>query len=55
KLLKLREKEGNLYGQSLLHNGLSNFHQLEGKNQKALYHAKKGYDLAKRVNNNATL
>lgn len=54
KILKLREKEGNFYKQSLLHNGFAHFYGLEGKKTKALYHAKQGYKLAKKVNNNFT-
>lgn len=53
-LLKYREKINNLYGQSLSHNGIAHYYQLEGNLVKAKYHAEKGYELAKKVNNNAT-
>tara|TARA_R110002073_G_scaffold123234_1_gene266737 strand:- start:34511 stop:36340 length:1830 start_codon:yes stop_codon:yes gene_type:complete len=54
KLLKIREKEEDEFGLSLSHNGFAYYYQLEEKKTKALFHAKKGYELAKRVNNNAT-
>lgn len=53
-LLKSREETGASYGLSLSHNGLSYYYIQEGKKTKALFHAKKGYELAKKVNNNAT-
>ena len=53
-LLEYRENYHYYYGQSLSHNGLAYYYLLEEKNQQALSHAKKGYDLAKQVNNNAT-
>ncbi len=53
-LIDFRKKINNLYGQSLSHNAIAFYHQKESNLKKALYHAKKGYDLAKKVNNNAT-
>jgi len=53
-LLRFRKEKGNFFGQSLSHNGLSELYIIEGNTKKALFHAKKGYDLAKQVNNNAT-
>ena len=53
-ILRIREKENNIYGQSLSHNGFAFYYDLEGKRKKALFHAKKGYALAKQVNNNVT-
>jgi len=53
-VLKMREQENNIYGQSLLHNGFAIFYDLEGKTKKSLFHARKGYELAKKVNNNDT-
>ena len=54
KLLEIRQKTNDFYGQSLSHNGFAYYYQLENNNLKALYHAKKGYDFAKQVNNNTT-
>ncbi|MEQ6124417.1 ATP-binding protein [Pseudotenacibaculum sp. MALMAid0570] len=54
-ILKLRELSNNLYGQSLSHNGIAYYYEREGEKGKALYHAKKGYYIAKKVNNNYTL
>ncbi|MFD2566993.1 tetratricopeptide repeat-containing sensor histidine kinase [Pseudotenacibaculum haliotis] len=53
-ILDLREKAKNTYGLSLSHNGLSQRFLEEGNRIKAKYHAEKGYELAKKVNNNAT-
>ena len=54
KLLTLREKDKNTFGESLSHNGLAYYYLIEKENQKALFHAKKGYELAKEASNNAT-
>lgn len=54
KLLRFREKKNNIFGQSLSHNGFSYYFMREGNNKKALYHARKSYELTKKVNNNAT-
>lgn len=53
-LLTKRNKSGNIYGQSLSHNGLAELYIRENNNKKALFHAKKGYKLAKKTNNNST-
>lgn len=54
KLMKIRQKEEDEFGLSLSHNGFAHYYQLERKNKEALYHAKKGYELSKKVNNNLT-
>lgn len=54
KLLKIREDSNNIYGQSISHNGLAYHFMNEGNREKALYHARKSYDLTKKVNNNFT-
>jgi tetratricopeptide (TPR) repeat protein len=54
KLLEIRKEKGNIYGQSLSHNGLADFYIKESKKSKALFHAKEAYKLSKQVNNNAT-
>jgi signal transduction histidine kinase len=52
KLLKLREKEDTPYRISRTHNNFAYYYMLEGENEKALYHAKKSYDLSKKSNHN---
>lgn len=52
KILKLREDNKNVYGQSLSHNSISNYFQKEGNKKSALFHAKKAYDLSKKISNN---
>lgn len=54
RLLEIRKEKGNLYGQSLSHNGLAELYMIENKRVKALFHANEGYKFAKHVNNNAT-
>ncbi|MFY0602419.1 MAG: tetratricopeptide repeat protein [Flavobacteriaceae bacterium] len=54
KLLRFREKNKNIFGQGVSHNGFAYYFMLEGNNKKALYHARKSYALTKKVNNNFT-
>lgn len=51
-LLELREKEDSSYRISRTHNNFAYYNILEGNNEKALYHAKKSYDLSKKSNHN---
>lgn len=53
-VLELREKEKNIYGQSLSHYSFANLFELEGQKEKAVFHARRGYELATKVNNNQT-
>ena len=53
-LLKFREEKENIFGQSLSHNGIAQLFLEEGNRVKAKFHAQKGYELAKSVNNNTT-
>lgn len=54
KLLRFREKNNNIFGQGVSHNGFAYYYMLEGNDKKALYHARKSYELTNRVNNNFT-
>ena len=54
KLLRFREKNRNVFGQGVSHNGFAYYFMREGNNKKALYHARKSYELTKKVNNNFT-
>ncbi len=54
KLLRFREKNNNVFGQGVSHNGFAYYFMREGNNKKALYHARKSYDLTRKVNNNFT-
>lgn len=55
KLLRFREKNNNVFGQGVSHNGFAYYFMREGNNKKALFHARKSYELTKKVNNNFTL
>jgi len=54
KLLRFREKNKNIFGQGVSHNGFAYYYMLEGNPKKALYHSLKSYELTKKVNNNFT-
>lgn len=54
KLLRFREKNNNVFGQGVSHNGFAYYYMREGNDKKALYHARKSYELTNRVNNNFT-
>lgn len=53
-LLQIRQREKNIYRLSLSHNGLAKRYMNEDKSRMAIFHAKKGHDLAKKANNNVT-
>lgn len=55
RLLKLRTDRNDIYGQSLSHNGLSQYYMEQNNFEKALYHAEFGHQLAKKVKNNYTI
>lgn len=54
-LMRIREEDGDKYGLSLSYNGFAYYFELEGKKQKAIDYALKGYELSKKVNNTNTL
>jgi signal transduction histidine kinase len=51
-LLDLREKEGDAFRLSRTHNNFAHYYMEEKKYDKALYHAKKSYELSKKRNHN---
>lgn len=51
-LLKLREKEDDLRKRSRTHFNFAYYLAFEGKNKKALHHARKSYTLSKKANDN---
>lgn len=52
KLLLLREEGGSKFHLSRTHNNFAHYYILEGKKEKALFHAKKSYDLSIQSNHN---
>jgi signal transduction histidine kinase len=54
KLLTLRADRNYIYGLSLSHNGMANYHKKEGNYEKAIYHADKAYQFAVQSKNNLT-
>ena len=52
KLLSLREENGNKFHLSRTHNNFAHYYILEDENEKALFHAKKSYELSIVSNHN---